>query len=115
VKQKSTTKYCPNNFNNDEFENSDDEDEHYEKKTKKKSKKVNIDTIKEGVYCQKTFNEGHSMKECKLLMKLCQICKDNDHNMDQRPNKVVNESFPSRKIVRVHVIQAEISIVRKQK
>ncbi len=63
VRRKSMAKYCPNNFDND------DEDEHYEKKTKKKYKKVNIDTIREGVYCQNCFNEVHFMKECKLLMK----------------------------------------------
>jgi len=41
---------------------------------------MNIDTIREGVYCQIFFNEGHFTKECKLLMKFCQICKANDHN-----------------------------------
>jgi len=69
VKQKSIAKYSLNNFDSDKFENNDDEDEHYEKKIKKESKKVNIDTIREGVYCQNCFNEGHFTKECKLLMK----------------------------------------------
>jgi hypothetical protein len=52
MKQKSMAKYHLNNFDSDEFEDSDDENKHYEKKTIKKSTKVNIDTIKEGVYCQ---------------------------------------------------------------
>ncbi len=69
VRWKNMAKYHPIFFDNDEYEDNDDEDEHYENKTKKKSKKMNIDTIKEGVYCQNSFNEGHFMKECKLLMK----------------------------------------------
>jgi hypothetical protein len=62
VKWKNMAKYRPNNFDSDEFENSDDEDEHYEKKTKKKYKKVNIDTIRECVYYQNCFNEGHFIR-----------------------------------------------------
>ncbi len=108
-------KYCSNSFNNDKSEDSDDEDEYYEKKTKKKSKKMNIDTIREGVYCQNYFHEGHFMKECKLLMKKCQIYKANDHNMDQCPSKVVRGSCSSREIIPVHVIQTEIPIVQEQK
>jgi hypothetical protein len=53
------------------FEDCDDEDKHYEKKIKNKSKKVNIDTIKEGVYYLNYFNESHFTKECKLLMTFC--------------------------------------------
>ncbi len=34
VKWKNMAKYCPNNFDSDEFENSDDEDEHCEKRLK---------------------------------------------------------------------------------
>jgi hypothetical protein len=64
-------RYHLNNSNSDISENSDDEDEHYEKKTKKKFNKVNIDTMREGVYYQNYFNEGHFTKECKLLMKFC--------------------------------------------
>jgi hypothetical protein len=59
MKQKNMARYCPNNYDSDEFEDNDDEDEHYKKKTKKKCKKVNIDTIREGVYCQNCFNESH--------------------------------------------------------
>ncbi len=82
LRRKNMAKYPPNNSNNDELENNDDEDEHYENKTQKKSKKVNINTIREGVYCQNYFNEGCFTKECKLLMKFCRICKASDHNMD---------------------------------
>jgi hypothetical protein len=48
-------RYCPNNYDSDEFKDSDDKDAHYKKKTKKKSKKMNINTIKEGVYYQICF------------------------------------------------------------
>jgi hypothetical protein len=70
-----------------------------------KSKKMNIDTIKEGVYCQNCFHEGHFIKDCKLLMKLCQICKASDHNMDQCPSKAMNGSCSLKEIVPIHVIQ----------
>ncbi len=62
---------------------------------------MNIDTIREGVYCQNDFNEGHFTKECKLLMKLYRIYKANDHNTNQCPSKVVSGSCPSRNIVLV--------------
>ncbi len=55
VRRKNMVRYHQNSFGNDKFEDNDDEDEHYEKKTNKKSKKVNIDTIREGVYCQNCF------------------------------------------------------------
>ncbi len=67
------------------------------------------------MYCQNCFNEGHSMKECKLLMKLCWICKANDHNMDQCPSKTMSGNCPSKEIVPVHVIKAKIPIVQEQK
>jgi hypothetical protein len=68
VRRKNMARYCQNNSNNDESKDSDDENEHYKNKTKKKSKKVNIDTIRKGVYYQNCFNEGHFTKEYKLLM-----------------------------------------------
>ncbi len=71
VRWKNMARYHPNNFDSDELEDNNDEDEHYENKTKKKFKKVNINTIREGVYCQNYFNEGCFTKECKLLMKFC--------------------------------------------
>ncbi len=36
VKRKNLAKYCPNFFDSDEFENSDDEYEHCKKKAKTK-------------------------------------------------------------------------------
>jgi hypothetical protein len=57
------------------------------KRRPKKSKKVNIDAIWEGVYCQNCFNEGHFTKECKLLLKFCQMCKASDHNTNHCPSK----------------------------
>jgi len=113
MRWKNMARYHPNNSNNDEYKDIDDKNKHYEKKTRNKPKKVNIETIKEGVYFQNCFNEGHFTKECKLLMKLCQIYKANDHNMDQCPSKVVNGSCPSRKIIPVHVVQVEIPIVQE--
>jgi hypothetical protein len=56
------------------------------------------------MYCQNCFNKGHFTKECKLLIKLCRICKASDHNIDQRPNKVVSGSCPLREIILVHVV-----------
>jgi hypothetical protein len=72
-------RYCPNNSNNDKFEDNDDEDEHYKWKLQRNLRKR---IIKEGVYCQNCFNEGHFTKEWKLLMKICRICKANDHNIN---------------------------------
>ncbi len=76
---------------------------------------MNIDTIKEGVYCQNCFNESHFTKECKLLMKFYSIYKVNDHKMDKCPSEAVSGSCPSREIVPLHVIQSEIPIVQEQK
>ncbi len=69
VRRKNMARYHQNDFDSDEFEDSDDV--HYEKKTKKKAKKVNFDIVRKGVYCQNCFNEGHFTKECKWLMKFC--------------------------------------------
>jgi hypothetical protein len=77
--------------------------------------KVDIDTIREGVYYPNCFNEGHFTKEYKLLMKFCQIYKAGDHNTNWCPSKVVSGSFPSKEIVPMHVVQTEIPIVPKQK
>jgi hypothetical protein len=67
------------------------------------------------VYCQNYFNDDHFTKECKLLMKFCWICKANDHNINQCPNKAMSGSCPEREIVPVHVVQEEILIVQEQK
>jgi hypothetical protein len=56
------------------------------------------------VYCQNYCSEGHLTKECKLLNKFCWICKHNDHNIDQCPNKAMSRRCPSREIVLVHVV-----------
>jgi len=37
-------------------------------------------------------------------MKFCRICKVSDHNIDQRPSKVVSGSCPSREIIPVCVV-----------
>ncbi len=76
---------------------------------------MNIDTIREGVYCQNCFNEGHFTKECKLLMKFCQICKANDHNTNKCLSKAMSGSCPSREIIPMHVVQAKIPIVQEKK
>ncbi len=76
---------------------------------------MNIDTIREGVYCQNCFNEGHFTKECKLLMKFYQIYKASDHYTYQCPSKEMSGNCPSREIVEVNVIQAKIPIVQEPK
>ncbi len=63
----------------------------------------------------KLFIEGHFTKECKLLMKIYQICKASDHYMDQCPSKTMSGNCPSKKIVAVHVVQAKIPIVQEPK
>jgi hypothetical protein len=115
MKRKNMARYRLNNSNNDKSGASDDEHEHYEKKTRKKFKKMNIDTIRGGVYCQNCFNENHFTKECKLLMKFCQIFKASDHNTNKRHSKAMSGSCPSREIIPVHVVQAKIPIVQEQK
>jgi hypothetical protein len=60
------------------------------------------------VYCQNCFNEGHFTKECKLFMKFYKICRENDHNINEFPSKVVSGSCPSREIIPVHVIQTKM-------
>jgi hypothetical protein len=65
------------------------------------------------VYCQNSFNEGHFMKECKLLMKFYWICKVNDHNTDQCPNKTMSGSCPLREMVLVHVVKTKIPIIQE--
>jgi hypothetical protein len=67
------------------------------------------------VYSQNCYNERHLTKECKLLNKFCQICKQNDHNINQCPNKIVSRRCPSKEIVLMHVVQAETPIMQKQK
>jgi hypothetical protein len=48
-------------------------------------------------------------------MKICQICKANDHNMDKCLSKTVSGSCPSREIIPMHVVQTKIPIVQEQK
>jgi hypothetical protein len=85
------------------------------KKYFKKSKKIDFDTIRRGVYCQNCFDESRFTKECKLLMKFCRICKASGHNKDQCPSKVVSGSCPSRKIILVHVVQTKMLGAQEQK
>jgi hypothetical protein len=55
------------------------------------------------------------MKEYKLLMKLCRICKDSDHNTNQCPSKAMSENCPLKEIVLMLVVQIEIPILQKPK
>jgi len=48
-------------------------------------------------------------------MKLCRICKANDHNVDQCPSKVVSGNCPLKEIILVHVIQTEVLSAQEQK
>jgi len=65
-------------FYSDEFE-FDYDDEDYQK-TRRLRRKMKFETYKKGIYYQNCYNEGHYSKECKLLQKLCHICKCNDHH-----------------------------------
>jgi hypothetical protein len=65
--------------------------------------------------CQNCFNKGHFTKECKLLMKLCRICKASDHNTYQCHSKVVSGSCLLKEIILVHVIQIKLLGAQEQK
>jgi hypothetical protein len=79
-----------------------------EQKPKQKGAKVMyFDTYCKGVYCQNCYNEGLFTKDCNLLNKIFHICKNNNHNTDQCPNKVVVGRCPTREIVQVHVVHAK--------
>jgi hypothetical protein len=82
---------------------------------KKKEIKYHSETIRRGVYYQNCYNEGHLTKECKLLNKFCQICKQNDHNIAKCPSKLVFGRCPSKEIILMHVIQLETPVVQEQK
>jgi hypothetical protein len=66
MRRKNMVRYCHNDFDRDEYDDSNDEDEDYEKKTKKKFKKTYFNTVRRELYCQNYLNEGHFTKECKL-------------------------------------------------
>jgi hypothetical protein len=88
-------------------------DDEEQVKPKRLGAKVRFDTCRRGVYCQKCYNESHFTKECKLLIKKFQICKSDNHNIDQCPNKSVGGSCPTREIVPVHVVQVETLVIQK--
>ncbi len=111
VRWKNIARYHQANFDNEE---SNEKDEENHCKTKKKDTKVQFDTTKKGVYCQNCYNEGQFTKECKLLNKLCQICKSNEHNTNHCPNKVVSGRCPLREIVPIHEVQTKILVIQEQ-
>ncbi len=78
---------------------------------KKKERKDHSKTIKRSVYYQNCYNEGHLIKECKLLNKFCQIWKQYNHNIDQCLNKAMFRRFPLKEIVPVDVVQAKALLV----
>jgi len=47
------------------------------------------------------------------VIKFCQICKSDNHNIDQCPSKSMGGRCPSRKIVPVHVVQAKTHVIKK--
>jgi hypothetical protein len=75
--------------------------------------KDHSETYRRGIYYQNYCNIGHLTKECKLLNKFCQICKENDHNTDQCPSKAMTRRCPSKEIVTVHVVQAKTLVVQQ--
>jgi hypothetical protein len=48
-------------------------------------------------------------------MEFSKICKASDHNIDQCPSKIVSGSCPSRKIIRIHVVQTNVTKAQEQK
>jgi hypothetical protein len=110
-------KYHQNNFDSDEFDDFEENEKQYERKIKKKSKKMNFDTYRKGVYCQNCYNESHYTKECKLLMKFCQTCKSNDNKILIKccSSKAISGSCLSREIVPTHVVQIEVPVIQEQK
>ncbi len=78
IRKKSMVRYRQD-YDNDKLEDYDEEEKW---KPKKKEIKDYSKIIRRGVYCQICYNEGYLTKECKLLNKFCQICKQNDHNID---------------------------------
>ncbi len=49
------------------------------------------------------------------MIKFCQICKNDNHNIDQCPSELVGGRCPTKEIVRVHVVQAKAPIIQKNK
>ncbi len=82
---------------------------------KKLNQKVRFDTYRRGVYCYNCYNEGHFTKECKLLIKFCQICKNDNHNNHQCHNKSTGGRCPTKEIVSVHVVQIEPHVIHGNK
>jgi hypothetical protein len=99
VRRKNITRYCQE-FDNEESEDSDEEEKW---RPKKKEIKDHFETYRKGLYCQNCYNERHFTKEC-VIEKFYKICKKNDHNTYQCPNKVVDGKYPSREIVPMHVV-----------
>jgi hypothetical protein len=48
-------------------------------------------------------------------MKFCQICKNDNHNIDQCPNKLVGGRCPTREIVPMHVVQTKGHVIQENK
>jgi hypothetical protein len=107
VRRRNTARYCQD-FDNDEFGELDDDKQ---VKPKRIGTKVRFDTCIQGVYYQNCYNKRHFTKECKLLIKKIQICKSDNHNIDQCPSKLASGRCPTREIVLVHVVQVETPII----
>lgn len=110
VRRRNIARHCQDS-DSDEYDELDNE----QFKPKRKGAKVWFDAYRRGVYCQNYYNKGHFTKECKLLIKKFQICKSDNHNTDQCPNKSVGGSCPTREIVPVHVVQVETLLIQKNK
>jgi hypothetical protein len=50
--------------------------------SKQEDEKTQLDVFRWGVYCTNCYNEGHYTKKCKSLQKLCQVCKNDDHDIN---------------------------------
>jgi hypothetical protein len=102
IRKKIMAKYCQD-FDSDEFDELDDEEQ---VKPKRKGGNVRFDIYKKCVYCQICYNEGHFTKECKLLIKFCQICKGIN-------NKIMKYLITKRDMEISHIIQGQIIKIGK--
>jgi hypothetical protein len=62
-----------------------------------------------GIFCQKCHNEGQLTKECKLLHKICNLCKREGHEVNDFPLKELGGQY-ARKDILVNVVQLEILV-----
>jgi hypothetical protein len=85
-------------------ESEDDYEDKYYWRTMECKHKVKFDTYRRGVYCQHYCSKGHLTKECKFILKLCPICKCDDHNSDHCPSMSINGTCSRNEIVPIEMV-----------